>query len=94
MSGPDIMGTVYTSAKLWHFPEQLAALRDGGLAPPVHIRLKPTNVCNHACYFCAYRTDNVALGDHTVFVAEVVDAGHRRQDEPLEMWPTNWFYGG
>ena len=57
------MGTVYTSAKLWHFPEQLAALENGGLAPPVHIRLKPTNVCNHACYFCAYRTDDVALGE-------------------------------
>ncbi|MDP6455403.1 MAG: flavin reductase family protein [SAR202 cluster bacterium] len=39
-------------------------------------------------------SDNVALGDHTVFVAEVVDAGHRREDKPLEMWPTNWFYGG
>ncbi len=57
------MGTVYTTAKLWHFPEQLAALENGGLAPPVHIRLKPTNVCNHSCYFCAYRTDDVALGE-------------------------------
>ncbi len=56
------MGTIYTAAKVWHFPAQLAAIKSGDLAAPVHIRLKPTNVCNHACYFCAYRTDDLALG--------------------------------
>ena len=39
-------------------------------------------------------SDKLALGDHTVFVGEVVDAGHRRDDKPLEMWGTAWFYGG
>jgi MoaA/NifB/PqqE/SkfB family radical SAM enzyme len=28
----------------------------------VHVRIKPTNVCNHGCYFCAYRSDAVSLG--------------------------------
>ncbi len=23
--------------------------------PPVHIRIKPTNICNHRCRYCAYR---------------------------------------
>jgi len=56
------MGAIYTAAKMWHYPEQLEALKSGELAAPVHIRLKPTNVCNHNCYFCAYRTDDLDLG--------------------------------
>ena len=66
-AGPDcerigVMGTIYTAAKMWHYPEQLVALKSGKLAAPVHIRLKPTNVCNHNCYFCAYRIEDLDLG--------------------------------
>ena len=39
-------------------------------------------------------SDKLALGDHTVFVGEVVEVEHRREDKPLEMWGTGWFYGG
>lgn len=39
-------------------------------------------------------TDKLAMGDHTVFVGEVIAAEHRREDKPLEMWGTGWFYGG
>ncbi|HEY8498745.1 MAG TPA: flavin reductase family protein [Limnochordales bacterium] len=40
-------------------------------------------------------TDAVKRGDHTVFVAEVVEAGlPDPQARPLEMWDTGWFYGG
>lgn len=37
---------------------------------------------------------SLSLGDHTVFVVEVVDAHLRRDDRPLEMWDTGWYYGG
>lgn len=37
---------------------------------------------------------SVERGDHTVFVAEVVNAGVRRQAKPLDMWTTGWYYGG
>lgn len=38
---------------------------------------------------------SVRHGDHTVFVAEVVEAGVRQADaKPLVMWDTGWFYGG
>ncbi len=34
-------------------------------------------------------------GDHTVFVATLVNAGVREADvKPLIMWDTGWFYGG
>ena len=36
----------------------------------------------------------VAVGDHTTFVAEVVDAGVRREDNAILMREHNLFYGG
>ena len=36
----------------------------------------------------------VAVGDHTTFVAEVVDAGIRREDNAILMREHNLFYGG
>ncbi|PSR21431.1 MAG: flavin reductase [Sulfobacillus acidophilus] len=40
-------------------------------------------------------TDTVARGDHTVYVAEVIDAGVRQPEpQPLDMWNTGWFYTG
>lgn len=56
------MGVVYSPLKPLRFHDRLAALEQGSLAAPAHIRVKPTNVCNHACYFCAYRNDGLSLG--------------------------------
>ncbi len=36
---------------------------DGRILAPVHIRVKPTNRCNHHCWFCAYRADHMTLGE-------------------------------
>ncbi len=57
------MGKVYSNLKFLGHPEQLAALRAGGLAAPVHVRVKPINRCNHACWYCAYRADGLQLGN-------------------------------
>ncbi len=57
------MAKVYADTKVLHFPDRLAALREGRPVAPVHVRIKPTNACNHNCWFCAYRSDNVSLGD-------------------------------
>ena len=46
-------------------------------------------------WFEAQVTDVVKRGDHTVFVAEVVDAGVRHPDmAPLALRDTGWSYGG
>lgn len=46
-------------------------------------------------WFEARVTDAVTRGDHTIFIAEVINAGLRNpQARPLEMWDTGWFYGG
>ncbi len=40
-------------------------------------------------------TDAVKRGDHSVFVAEVIEAGVRDDAaKPLDMWDTGWFYAG
>jgi MoaA/NifB/PqqE/SkfB family radical SAM enzyme len=54
---------VYSSNKFFHYPERLAEIEAGRVPAPIHVRIKPTNVCNHACYFCAYRSEDMSLGD-------------------------------
>jgi MoaA/NifB/PqqE/SkfB family radical SAM enzyme len=44
------------------YSDRLQALREGRLAAPVHIRIKPINRCNHDCWYCAYRVGNLQLG--------------------------------
>ncbi len=44
------------------YPDQLEAIRTRRLAAPIHVRIKPNNHCNHSCWYCAYRYDNLALG--------------------------------
>lgn len=60
------MGLLYTKFKIFHFKEKLDSLplRNKEIFAPVHIRIKPTNVCNHNCCYCAYRTENLQLGQN------------------------------
>lgn len=57
------MTELYSNLKFLRYRPQLDALAAGDLAPPVHIRIKPINRCNHNCWYCAYRVDNLALGE-------------------------------
>ncbi len=59
------MGLLYNKNKIFHFPEKLESLPQEveSIAPPLHVRIKPTNVCAHSCWYCAYRFDDVQLGD-------------------------------
>ncbi|GAM10560.1 cyclic pyranopterin monophosphate synthase [Geobacter sp. OR-1] len=58
------MGLLYTRMKIFRFPEKLDSLsRDSDeILPPLHVRIKPTNACNHGCWYCAYRADALQLG--------------------------------
>lgn len=62
------MGLLYTKMKIFHFKEKMDSLPASvdRILPPVHIRIKPTNTCNHNCWYCAYRTDNLQLGKDMV----------------------------
>lgn len=54
----------YSRLKILRYPEKLRSLPpdEPALLAPLHVRLKPTNRCNHACAYCAYRSDALQLG--------------------------------
>lgn len=58
------MGLLYTKTKIFHFKEKIDSLPKtiDKIDPPIHIRIKPTNVCAHNCWYCAYRAENIQLG--------------------------------
>lgn len=58
------MGSIYTNMKVFHFKDKIDSLpREAKqILAPVHIRIKPTNVCNHRCFYCAYREKGLQLG--------------------------------
>ena len=43
------MGLLYSSLKIFNYPDHLAAFCRGELLAPVQIRIKPFNHCNQDC---------------------------------------------
>ena len=58
------MGRLYSKMKVFHFSGHLDALhrQSRRIRAPLHIRIKPTNVCSHRCWYCSYRLKGVQLG--------------------------------
>lgn len=57
------MARLYSNLKFLRYADRLAALAEGRVVAPVHVRIKPINRCNHHCWYCAYRADKLALGE-------------------------------
>ena len=53
---------MYSDLKVFGYPGHAIA-SSGPLRPPVHVRIKPINACNERCWFCAYRRDDMQLGE-------------------------------
>lgn len=53
----------YSHLKFMGYPKTLLALKEKKVIAPVHIRIKPTNICNHDCWYCAYHASGVQLGN-------------------------------
>lgn len=60
----DIKATPYSSLKVFAHPEKLKAIKKGERTAPIYIRIKPTNICNHRCYYCSYADSELALRDN------------------------------
>lgn len=62
------MASKYSQLKIFHYKDKIDSLpkENNEIKPPLHIRIKPTNVCNHNCWYCAYKVDNLQLGQDMV----------------------------
>lgn len=57
------MENVYSQVKMFHFHDKLNALGRGEISGPIHVRIKPINACNHRCFYCCYRSEDLFLGE-------------------------------
>lgn len=67
------MGSLYTKYKMFYFKDKIDSLPldVAKIFPPTHIRIKPTNVCNHHCTYCAYLAKALQLG-HDMVVKDFI----------------------
>lgn len=56
--------TPYSSLKIFDHPDVIEKLKQGERCPPVYIRIKPTNRCNHNCSYCHYRNAYLDLDEY------------------------------
>ena len=63
----------YTPFKVFHYPDKLVSLPKNvdAMEPPLHVRIKPTNVCAHRCWYCAYKADDLQLGEEMIEKDEI-----------------------
>lgn len=62
------MANKYSNLKIFHYQDKLDSLVQdkNEIKAPIHIRIKPTNSCNHNCWYCAYKSDHLQLGQDMV----------------------------
>ena len=56
-SKTDKMKGVYSSQKIAFHQDKLKSLAEGRITSPLYVRVKPTNKCNHRCFYCSYDPD-------------------------------------
>lgn len=56
--------TPYSQLKIFHHRDLLERLENGERCSPLYIRIKPTNVCNHNCYYCHYKNPYLTLDEY------------------------------
>ena len=59
----DTKATPYSNLKIFAHAEKLNRVQKGERISPIYVRLKPTNYCNHHCYYCSYADSELGLRD-------------------------------
>lgn len=60
----DIKATPYSNLKIFaHIDKLNHVVEEGKREAPIYIRIKPTNYCNHNCYYCSYADSALGLRD-------------------------------
>ena len=55
----------YSDLKIFNYKNKINSVskNNSKIEAPLHIRIKPTNICNHSCWYCSYQSlDNIQLG--------------------------------
>lgn len=55
--------TPYSNLKIFAHAQALQDIGEGKRIAPIYIRIKPTNYCNHKCYYCSYADNELGLRD-------------------------------
>ncbi len=55
--------TPYSNLKIFAHAEELNKIGRNERVAPIYIRIKPTNYCNHKCYYCSYADNALGLRD-------------------------------
>ena len=61
----------YSSFKIVHHPEVIAALKQKQDIVPTQVHFIPTNKCNQNCNFCAYRMEGYSSAQTFTPVDEI-----------------------
>ena len=56
--------TPYSQLKIFYHKELLDRLENSERCNPLYIRIKPTNICNHNCYYCHYKNPYLVLDEY------------------------------
>ncbi len=56
--------TPYSNLKIFHHQDTLNKVEKGERCNPLYIRIKPTNGCNHNCYYCHYKNSYLTLDEY------------------------------
>ena len=46
----------YSDFKIFHVAGKVNSFLENTITAPIYVRIKPINLCNHGCFFCAYST--------------------------------------
>lgn len=57
---------IYGTSKIFSHPEKIVSFLHDKIVPPIYVRFKPTNRCNHHCYYCAYDSNSPVKIDRTL----------------------------
>ncbi|MDR1560445.1 MAG: radical SAM protein [Clostridiales bacterium] len=58
-----LKATPYSNIKIFAHPDKIDSMKNGDRTAPLFLRIKPTNMCNHRCYYCSYADDVLGLRD-------------------------------
>ena len=51
--------TPYSELKIFRHTEHINKFLRGERVAPIYVRIKPTNICNQRCFYCAYANDSL-----------------------------------